>query len=83
MSNIITILIIVALYFIGSIIYSMLNAHRVGEVELDEDGSSVVEPEDIAFEASLWPGFLLMFIVLFPIKFLTKLIKLLCGQKKQ
>lgn len=78
----IVLLIIILLYFIGSIIYCLLNKHRVGEIELDEYGSSVTEPQDIAFEACLWPGFLLMFVILLPLRFLVKLIEL-CGQKKQ
>lgn len=73
---------IMLLYFIGSIIYCLLNKHRVGRNESDEWGYSRIEPQDIAFEACLWPGFLLMFVVLFPYRFLVKLIEL-CGQKKR
>ena len=60
-----------------------MNKHRVGEVELNEYGNEITEPQDIAFEALLWPCFLIMFIIVFPYRFLVKLIELLCGQKKQ
>ncbi len=74
---------IILFYFIGCIIYCLLNKHRVGEVELNEYGNEITEPQDIAFEALLWPCFLIMFIIVFPYRFLVKLIELLCGQKKQ
>lgn len=75
-------LIIVAFYFIGSIIYCILNKHRVGEENLDYDGCEITEPQDIAFEALLWPVYLSVFMVLSPYLFLVKLIELLCGQKR-
>jgi hypothetical protein len=82
-SNFLTFLIIVVFYFIGSIIYCFLNKHRVGEKHLDYYGLEITEPQDIAFEASLWPMYLFMFIILFPPIFLTKLVEKLCGQKKK
>ena len=82
-SNFLTFLILLALYFIGSIIYCFLNKHRVGRKEFGEWGLWQIEPQDIAFEALLWPVFLFMFIGLFPYRFLVKLIELLCGQKKR
>jgi hypothetical protein len=77
-NNFLTFLILLALYFIGSIVYCLLNKHRVGRKEFGEWGLELIEPQDIAFEALLWPGFLLMFVVLFPYRFLVKLIELLC-----
>ena len=82
-NNFLTFLIIVVFYFIGSIVYCLLNKHRVGRKEFGEWGLEQIEPQDIAFEALLWPAFLFMFIGLFPYRFLVKLIELLCGQKKQ
>ena len=82
-SNFLSFLILLALYFIGSIIYCFLNKHRVGEKHLDYYGLEITEPQDIAFEALLWPMYLFVFVILFPYKFLVKLIELLCGQKKQ
>lgn len=81
-SNFLTFLILLALYFIGSIIYCFLNKHRVGRKEFDEWGLWQMEPQDIVFEAALWPCFLAVYIVLFPPIFLTKLVEKLCGQKK-
>ena len=81
-SNFLTFLILLALYFIGSIIYCFLNKHRVGRKEFGEWGLWLIEPQDIAFEALLWPMYLFVFIGLFPYRFLVKLIELLCGQKR-
>ena len=77
------IIVVILFYFIGCIIYCLLNKHRVGEVDLNEYGNEITEPQDIAFEALLWPSYLLIFIILSPHRILTKFIELLCGQKKQ
>ena len=82
-NNFLTFLILLALYFIGCIIYCFLNKYRVGRKEFGEWGLEQIEPQDIAFEALLWPMYLFVFVILFPYKFLVKLIELLCGQKKQ
>lgn len=82
-SNFLVFLISLSLYFIGCIIYCFLNKHRVGRQQADEYGLTLIEPQDIALEALLWPGVLIIFIVLFPYMFLEKLTELLCGQKKK
>ena len=81
-SNFLTFLILIFLYFIGTIIYCFLNKHRVGSKEFGEWGLYLIKPQDIAFEALLWPAYLFMFIILLPYRFCVKLIESLCGQKK-
>lgn len=76
-------IIILLSYFIGCIIYCLLNRHRVGEVELNYYGNEITEPQDIAFEALIWPSYLILFIILSPHRILTKLVELLCNKKNK
>jgi hypothetical protein len=75
------IIILLLFYFIGCIIYCLLNKHRVGEVESNYEGDEITEPQDIAFEALMWPSYLILFIILSPHIILTKLIELLYNGK--
>jgi hypothetical protein len=74
-------IIILLFYFIGCIIYCLLNKHRVGRKEFGEWGLEQIEPQDIAFEALMWPSYLIFFIILSPHVILTKLIELLYNGK--
>lgn len=82
MNNLILFLILLALYFMGSIIYCLLNMHRVGRKDEDDAWSKTIEAQDIVSESSLWLGYWVAYIILSPYKLLTKLIEFLCGQKK-
>lgn len=62
------IIIITLIYFIGTILYCVLNEYRIGKLE---DGERI-DAEGIVFEALLWPVCGIVQIILLPFKELLK-----------
>ncbi len=71
------IIIITLIYFIGTILYCVLNEYRIGKFEDYER----IDAEDIVFEASFWPVYGVIKIILLPFKELLKLTRWLHYRK--